>query len=271
MPERRARALLLALILASGCAIVPITGRKQLSLLPAFVVLALGEENYHQVLDEAKLSEDEKQVQMVKDVGIRIATSTEDFMRENRIPGREDYQWEFALIEDEKQANAWCMPGGKIGVYTGILPITQDKNGLAAVLAHEIAHAMANHGGERLSQALAVELGGATLARALREKPERTQELFLLAYGVGANVGVLLPYSRLHEREADRIGLILMARAGYNPRTAIGLWERMNKHAGQGPPEFLSTHPAPERRIQYIRERLPEAMYYYKKNEAGGS
>jgi len=155
------------------------------------------------------------------------------------------------------------MPGGKIAVYTGILPIAQNDNGLAVVMGHEIAHAIANHGSERLSQSLLVELGGAALSVALQEQPAKTKELFSLAYGAGSQVGILLPYSRLHESEADRIGLTIMALAGYDPREAIPFWQRMNQVGGQNPPEFLSTHPAPDSRIANIERFLPEAMALY--------
>jgi predicted Zn-dependent protease len=152
-----------------------------------------------------------------------------------------------------------------VGVYSGILPVAHGENGLAVVMGHEVAHAIANHGGERMSQLLLAQLGGMALSTAVKEQPEKTQQLAMLAYGVGAHVGVLLPYSRKHESEADRIGLILMARAGYDPRAAIPFWQRMNEQGGERPPEFLSTHPAPERRIQDIRDQIPEAMKYYQK------
>lgn len=157
------------------------------------------------------------------------------------------------------------MPGGKIAVYTGILPATQDETGLAVVLGHEVAHAIANHGGERMSQQLLVQLGATGLSVALSQQPAQTQQILLQAYGAGTNIGFILPYSRSHELEADHIGLILMARAGYNPREAIPFWQRMSKMGGERPPEFLSTHPEPERRIEDIKKELPEAMKYYKK------
>ena len=175
-----------------------------------------------------------------------------------------NYRWEFNLIENDKMVNAFCMPGGKVGVYTGILPITQNETGLAVVMGHEIAHAIAKHGNERVSQGLLAQLGGVALSTALSKNPGTTNQIFMAAYGVGANVGVLLPYSRLHESEADRIGLILMAKAGYDPREAVPFWQRMNEKGGPRPPEFLSTHPAPESRIKQIQDLIPEAMKYYK-------
>jgi predicted Zn-dependent protease len=157
------------------------------------------------------------------------------------------------------------MPGGKIVIYTGILPITQNENGLATVMGHEIAHVMAQHGNERMSQGLVAQLGGMALGAALSSKPQQTQQLFMAAYGVGAQVGILLPYSRLQESEADEIGLIFMAKAGYDPRTAVDFWQRMEQNAnGSSPPEFLSTHPLHKTRIETIKKHLPAAMVYYR-------
>ncbi|MFC1703517.1 M48 family metallopeptidase [Candidatus Omnitrophota bacterium] len=248
-----------------GCATVPVTGRKQLSLVSSSQLFALSSDSYRQLISKAKLSTDTENTQMLQEVGKRIAVAAEEFMRENNMAQEiQSYRWEFNLIEDEKAVNAFAMPGGKVAVYTGILPVTKDADGLATVVGHEIAHVMANHGGERMSQLLLVNLGGIALATAVRQKPNETQQYVMIAYGLGANVGVLLPYSRTHESESDRIGLILMARAGYDPRKAIGFWERMNAQKKLRPPEFLSTHPAPARRIDDIRKTIPEAMGYYK-------
>ena len=201
---------------------------------------------------------------MVTDVGAKIAASAEAFMREQGLENQlSQYQWEFNLVEADTMVNAFCLPGGKIGIYSGILPVAQSEAGLAVVVGHEVAHAIANHSGERMSQLLLVQMGGIALSKATKEKPEKTQQLLALAFGIGANVGVLLPYSRKHESEADRIGLILMARAGYDPNTAIPFWQRMTEQGGPRPPEFLSTHPAPEKRVNEIRDHLPEAMEYY--------
>ncbi|MBM3308225.1 MAG: M48 family metallopeptidase [Candidatus Eisenbacteria bacterium] len=248
-----------------GCATVPITGRSQLSLLPEAEMVALGEQSYREVLAGARISTDQAKTRMVAEVGANIARSAETFMRANSLGHLlANYRWEFALIEDDSTANAFCMPGGKIAVYTGILPVTRDATGLAVVVGHEVAHAIANHGGERMSQLLLAQLGGMALSRAVREKPEQTQELLMLAYGVGANVGVLLPYSRRHESEADRIGLILMAQAGYDPAAAVPFWQRMAARGGGAPPEFLSTHPSHATRIEDLRSWLPEAQGYYR-------
>lgn len=203
---------------------------------------------------------------MVKEVGNKVAQATEQFLKESGLEDEaESYEWEFNLIEDDEIANAFCLPGGKIAVYTGILEVAQGKDGLATVIAHEVAHAIANHGGERISQLLLVELGAVTLSEALSKNPNQTSQLWMMAYGLGANLGVMLPYGRTQELEADRIGLILMAKAGYDPRVAIPFWERMNENAKSRPLEFLSTHPAPERRIEDIRKALSEALEYYKK------
>jgi len=197
---------------------------------------------------------------------MRIAKSAETFLTET---GQQDkiknYKWEFNLIEEDKTVNAWVMPGGKAAVYTGILPFTQNETGLAVVLGHEVAHALADHGNERMSEALVANMGGMALSVALSQRPQQTQQLFMKVYGVGANVGFLLPYSRLHESEADRIGLTLMARAGYDPREAIPFWQRMSSQEGQRPPQLLSTHPAPETRVADIKKYLPEALPYFDK------
>ncbi|MBZ0243405.1 MAG: M48 family metallopeptidase, partial [Bacteroidales bacterium] len=207
-----------------------------------------------------------QQTQMVKTVGAKIKTAVEAYFRQQGMSSELDgYSWEFNLIESP-EANAWCMPGGKVVFYTGILPITKDETGLAVVMGHEIAHAIAEHGNERMSQSLISELGGVALAVALQEKPAETQQLWLTAYGIGSQVGVMLPFSRLHESEADRLGLIFMAMAGYNPNEAVGFWQRMaDMKNGQSPPEFLSTHPSDATRIRQIKSWLPEAMTYYKK------
>lgn len=256
--------LFLIAVLIIGCSTVPITGRKQLSFIPQNQLISSSIDSYNQLLSQSKLSQDAQKKQMVVDVGKKIAASAEQFMRENGMEKElENYHWEFNLIEDDKMVNAFCMPGGKIAVYTGILPITQDENGLAVVMGHEVAHALANHGGERMSQLLIVQMGATSLSAALSGQPAQTQQLLLQAFGLGANVGVLLPYSRSHELEADHIGLILMARAGYDPRTAVPFWQRMSNLGDERPPEFLSTHPAPEKRIQDIKNELPEALKYY--------
>jgi predicted Zn-dependent protease len=257
--------VMIILLIVLGCATVPLTERKTLRLVSDSELATLSFQQYSEVLKKSKLSNDPGKVHLVKRVGERIARASEAFMKDSGMEADiKNYKWEFNLIEDDQVANAWCMPGGKVAVYTGILPITHDESGLAVVLGHEIAHAIAKHGNERMSEALLVQLGGASLSLALSKEPALTNQVFMAAYGLGANVGILLPYSRVHESEADRIGLVLMAKAGYDPRVAVPFWQRMNEKGGARPPEFLSTHPAPETRIKQIQALIPEAMKYYR-------
>lgn len=264
MSSRATAFALAGLLLLGACSTVPITGRSQLSMVPQADIVVSASQGYDELIAEAELSTDPEMTGMVVDVGTDVARSAEAFLRDVGMESElRYYEWEFNLIQDDEMPNAFCLPGGKIGVYTGIMPVAGGPDGLAVVMAHEVAHAIANHGGERMSQLLLAELGGMALATAMQTKPDETRELAMLAYGLGAQLGVLLPYSRQHESEADRIGLILMARAGYDPNEAIPFWQRMNQMGGPRPPEFLSTHPAPETRIEQIREYLPEALGYY--------
>ncbi len=255
-------ALLLPLL--TGCGEVAITGRRQVMLVSDDMVHAMAFEQYDAFLEEHPVSTDPAKVEPVRRVGYRLVEAVEHYSRQQGRPELlEGFQWQFNVIEDD-QINAWVMPGGKVVVYTGILPVTRDDEGLAVVLGHEIAHAVARHGSERMSQGLLFELGGMALSRAVQERPEATQQLFMQSYGLGAQIGVLLPYSRLHEREADRLGMIFMAMAGYDPSAAVDFWQRMAAaQEGPRPPELLSTHPADDTRIAYIKEVLPEAMQYY--------
>jgi len=253
------------LLFLVGCSTVPITGRRQLSFIPQGELMTLSDQNYKQVLSQSKISSDANWNAKVTNVGQKIAASAETFMRENGMgKDLQNYKWEFNLLQDDKTVNAFCMPGGKIVVYTGILPVVQDDNGLATVMSHEVAHALANHGGERMSQELLVQAGGMGLAQIMKSKPALAQKILMQAYGAGSQVGILLPYSRSHESEADHIGLILMARAGYDPKSAVVFWERMSVLGGAKPPELLSTHPADSRRILDIQKEIPEAEKYYK-------
>lgn len=253
-------------VLFAACAEVPLTQRQGLHLVPQSELLQMSFQQYDKVLKESKLSTHTEKVQTVKRVGKKIGVAAEQFLKDSGLSSDlENYKWEFNLIEDDKTVNAWCMPGGKVAVYTGILPYTQDENGLAVVIGHEVAHAIANHGNERMSQGLLMQMGGVALSVALKDQPKKTTDLYLMAYGLGAGIGILLPYSRVHETEADHIGLMFMARAGYDPNGAVTFWERMNAKAGSRPPEFLSTHPAPETRIADIKTFIPEAMPYYHK------
>jgi predicted Zn-dependent protease len=248
-----------------ACSIVPITGRKQLSLVPESEILSMSFQQYDDFIKSHKLSNNAAQTQMVKRVGQKIEGAVEKyFAQQNQSNQLSNYKWEFNLVEDSA-VNAWCMPGGKVVIYTGIMPVVKNEEGLAVVMGHEIAHAVAKHGDERMSQALLAQMGSTALSAALKEKPEQTKTIFLSAYGVGAQVGVLLPYSRLQESEADHIGLILMAMSGYDPHAAIDFWQRMMNESKSATPAFLSDHPSDEARITKINELIPEAMQYYKK------
>jgi predicted Zn-dependent protease len=248
-----------------SCSTVPITGRKQLNLIPAGEMLSMSYQQYGEFLKAHKLSSNAEQTQMVKRVGGKIQNAVERYFAEKGLSEHlKDYRWEVNLVESD-EVNAWCMPGGKIVVYTGILPVTQTESGLAVVMGHEVAHAIAEHGNERMSQTLVAQVGAVGLSAALKDKPEQTRNLWMTAYGVGAQFGALLPFSRTHESEADEIGLVLMAKAGYNPTEAVAFWQRMSQKSGGGkPPEFMSTHPSDETRIANIRKWLPEALKHYK-------
>jgi predicted Zn-dependent protease len=260
---RTVHVLLLAALFVT-CSTVPLTGRKQLNLIPSSTMLSMSFSEYGDFLKSNTLSTDKAATAMVQRVGSNIAKGVEKYFAEkgmsNELSG---YAWEFNLVQSD-EVNAWCMPGGKVVVYTGILPVTKDETGLAVVLGHEISHAVAEHGNERMSQGLITQLGGMALAAALEKKPEETKTLWMTAFGVGTQVGVLLPFSRTQESEADRLGLIFMAMAGYNPQSAVTFWERMAAQGGGKPPEFLSTHPSDQTRINDIKKELPEALQYYK-------
>jgi len=254
------------LLLLSSCSQVEITGRKQLTLVPDSVINSMSFQSYSEFLSQNKLSGDVRQTRMVKRVGRRIQKAVQQYCAQNNLSDKlRGYQWEFNLIEDDS-LNAWCMPGGKVVVYTGLLPVTKTEAGLAVVMGHEIAHAFAKHGAERMTHNLIVEMGGMALSQALAKRPEQTKNLFMQSYGIGTQVGVLLPYNRVHENEADHLGLIFMAMAGYNPNEALSFWQRMaaSKEGRAAPPEFLSTHPADSTRIRNIKELIPEAMKYYR-------
>lgn len=250
-----------------GCSTAPKTGRSQLTLIPQSELFSMSEQQYQQFLQSHEKSDNEKDREMIKRVGWRIQKATEQYFTEKGDSEiLQGYEWEFHLVKDEA-ANAWCMPGGRVVFYTGILPLTQNETGVATVMGHEIAHAVADHGNERMSQQLLVGLGAFALNEALSEKPDETKKLFMGAYGLGSSVGVLLPYSREHELEADYLGLIFMAKAGYNPEEAVEFWERMAARQEQNPPEFLSTHPSNQQRIEKIKKHLPEAMKIYRASQ----
>ncbi len=250
----------------AACSKVPITGRNQVHLLPESQMIAMSLTAYNDFLKESDVVSTGRDYSSVKRVSDKLIPAVEAVMKaEGYGEAIEDYDWAVNLVENN-EPNAWCMPGGKIVVYTGILDYTKDDAGLAVVLGHEIAHAIAQHGNERMSQGLLAQTGYAALDIALANKPAETRDLLLTAVGVGAQVGVLLPFSRTQESEADRLGLIFMASAGYNPANAVNFWQRMSVN-GSDIPEFLSTHPSDETRIKNIEETyMVEAMKYYKTN-----
>lgn len=263
------KALLLTTVLTvffQSCTVVPLTGRRQLSLVPESEMISMSLTSYSDFMKGNPPSMDKINSVIVKEIGSNISKAVIKYFTDNNLASRLDgYQWEFNLVSNDTTPNAWCMPGGKVVVYSGILPYTKDKNGLAVVLSHEIAHAVARHGNERMSQELLAQYGSIALNEAIKQKPEQTKGIFNTAYGLGSQYGVMLPFSREHELEADKLGLIFMAMAGYDPQTAIAFWERMSSMGGSKPPEFMSTHPSDASRISKIREALPEALQYYKK------
>ncbi len=259
------------LFLLASCSKIPITGRKQLNLLPESQMMSMSLAAYNEFLDTSNVVKGGNDKILVQETGMRISSAVTSYLRKKKQMKRvKDFQWEFNLV-DSDQANAWAMPGGKVVFYTGILPITKDQNGLAVVMGHEVAHAIARHGNERMSQGLALQLGGAGLAVALSTQQAATQNLFLQAYGLGTNLG-MLKYSRKHEGEADKMGLVFMAMAGYDPREAPDFWGRMKAMSGgQAPPEFMSTHPSHETRIKELNEFMPEALKFYDPTKAAPS
>lgn len=251
-----------------SCKTVPVTGRKQLNIVPDFMIKELAFSEYDSIVKASRtLSVTDERAQMVSTIGIRIQKAVEQYMTQNNFQkDLKNLQWEFNTI-DENIVNAWCMPGGKVVVYTGLLPVTQNEKALAFVMGHEIAHAIARHGNERMSQGLLVNLGGLVLQEALKEKKQETQLLFLGLYMVGSNLAYSLPNSRLQESEADKLGLIFMSMAGYDPAEALPLWERMAALNKAKTPEFLSTHPSDATRIKNLTALIPEIKAkYYKSN-----
>ena len=254
-------------LLFTACSTVPLTNRRQFTAIPSSQMLSLSNESYNEVLQTEKISNNKQATQNIREVGKRITNAVEEYLRSiDRLSLIDGYKWEYNLLASETM-NAWCMPGGKIVFYEGILPVCKNDNGIAVVMAHEIAHAIANHGNERMSQQMVVEMGGMALSEAMREEKQQTTQLAMLAFGVGTQLGVMLPYSRKHESEADELGLYFMAMAGFDPREAPLLWERMQQAGSGGTPEFLSTHPNPQKRINQLNKLMPKAMEYYNKNK----
>lgn len=265
MPIRMLLIVGIIFSLITACSTVPITGRSQLSMIPGTSMMSMSLQQYAQFLEEHKLSSNKQQAELVRKVGARISKAVERYLIANGMQDQvKNYQWEFNLVDDP-QVNAWCMPGGKVVVYTGLLPMANGEDGLAVVMGHEIAHAVANHGNERMSQELLTNVGGMALATALSTQSAETQQLWMSVYGAGTQYGALLPYSRLHESEADHLGLVFMTMAGYDPATAVTFWERMAAPKnGQSPPEFMSTHPSDTTRINNIKQLIPEVLKKYR-------
>jgi predicted Zn-dependent protease len=254
---------ILALVYAISCSTVPITGRSQANLLPEQELISMANEAYTQFLAESQVvSAYDKRVVMVREVGGRIRTAVERYLTEHGQSDRvQGFSWQFNVVNSD-EVNAWCMPGGKVVVYTGILPLTKDEVGMAVIMGHEIAHAVARHGNERMSQGLLVNLGLSSLSLAMGQNPTYTQQLFMQSMGIGSTLG-MLSFSRKHETEADRLGLVFMAMAGYDPQTAVSFWERMAATGSGQPLEWLSTHPSHTTRISDLKHFMPEALDFY--------
>jgi predicted Zn-dependent protease len=254
--------LFFVLVGLSGCSTVPLTGRSQLAMMSSQDIQPLVNEEYQKALKASPVLTASKDGQAVVKVGNKMALAVEKYLKEQGYGDLvKELSWEFNLLEST-QVNAWCMPGGKVAFYTGILPITQTETGIAVVMGHEIAHAVASHANERMSTGLLLNFGFSALSTAVGQNPTLTQSIFLQSVGIGTELK-MLKFSRKHELEADRMGLIFMAMAGYDPREAPLFWERMAAGAGQAPPEFLSTHPGPDRRVERLTARMPEALVYY--------
>lgn len=255
---RKIKLILLVFLLAVACKTNPFTGEKTLNFYPNSQVFPMAFAQYDEFLGENNVVEGTSEARMITEVGQRIASASERWLTANGYPGYlKDYRWEYKLVKDET-VNAWCMPGGKIVFYTGILPICQGETGVAVVMGHEVAHALADHGAQRMSAGTLQQLGAVAGNIAIQDPEKRN--MFNQAYGIGSTVGVMLPFSRGHETEADRIGLQIMAIAGYDPTEAAELWKRMrDKAGGQAPPEFLSTHPSNDTRIRNLTEWAPLA------------
>lgn len=256
--------LVLCSFVIAGCSKVPVTKRKQFNLIPAANMNAMSLQAYNQFLEENHVLSSGKDAGMVKRVGNKIAAAATSYLKSKKQLKRvKNFKWEFNLVKDDL-ANAWCMPGGKVVFYTGILPITKTEAGLAVVMGHEVAHAIAKHGNERMTQAIAVQAGGVGLSVLMQSKPTQALNLFAQAYGLGSQLG-MLKFSRVHESEADKMGLIFMSIAGYNPLEAVDFWQRMKQAAGgEAPPEFISTHPSHSTRIKDLHAFMPQARKFYR-------
>jgi predicted Zn-dependent protease len=259
--------ILISVIVSSvfiSCTKVPVSGRRQMHLLPESMLINMGASSYRQILQQTPPSSASNvNSMMVKNMGQKMSQAVAKYLKSKKQSSRiEGFKWEFNLV-NSKEVNAFCLPGGKVIINEGILAVTQTEAALAVVMGHEIAHAIARHGNERMSQGLLVATGGLALQIALSQNPSETNNLFLQSYGLGTQMGIL-KYSRTHESEADKIGLIFCAMAGYNPQESIGFWERMSKIGGAKPPQILSTHPSDETRIKDLKAFMPKALKYYK-------
>jgi len=250
---------LMILVLTYACSTVPITERKRVNIVDDSQILPASFAQYDAFLKEHKLSTNKAKTAEIQEIGERISKSVDRFMRANGMTEEaNNYQWEFNLVEDD-QMNAWCLPGGKVVFYTGILPVCGNSDGIAAVMGHEIAHAFAKHGQERMTSSYGQQLGGMAVALGTSGQNYETQMLWNSIYGISSQVG-MLAYSRTHETEADKLGMIFMIMAGYDPEAAIDLWKRMKADSkGGAPPEFLSTHPSHDTRIADLQRYLPVA------------
>ena len=270
--NKKAVFILALLPLLYACTETIFTGRKALNLISIDAMNQLSFAEYQTYLTENKPMEKGKEVDLVRRVGNDIRLAVETYYGSvGKAEELKSFAWEFNVVDDKETINAFCMPGGKVVVYTGILAVTKNEDALAVVMGHEIAHALAQHGNERMSQGLMANLGMSALDLAMAQKPEETRQLVMLAAGAATQVGVLLPFSRTHESEADEIGLYLMAMAGYNPDEAAPFWERMNQSGGGRPPEFLSTHPDPEKRSERLKTLTVKAKEYARNYPAKGS
>ncbi|MBW1649303.1 MAG: M48 family metallopeptidase [Deltaproteobacteria bacterium] len=253
----------LFILIVAACTTVPVTGRSRVNFIPDATIMGTSFQEYEKFLKENKLSKNVKQTAMVKRVGKNIREAVEKYFTERGMSAEiKGYNWEFNLVEGEDK-NAWCMPGGKVVVYEGIMPVAKDKNGLAVVMGHEIAHAVAKHGNERMSQGLLIQTGSALLSAATKNHSAGNRQVFMTAYGIGAQFGFMLPYSRIHEKEADYLGLVFMTIAGYDPNEAVAFWKRMEADGSNKIPEFLSTHPSGATRISEIKAAIPEILSKY--------
>ncbi len=257
-------ALIALLLIIESCSKVPVTGRRQLNIFPESEMVAMSATAYSDFLSEnPPLPATNPQARQVSKVGIKISDAVDRYLKKHgHHKLLADFDWTFNTVDDPT-VNAWCMPGGRVVFYTGILPICEDEAGIAVVMGHEVAHAVAKHGNERMSNAMGLQVAGGALDVYLQTNPTEANDLLLQSFGLGSGLG-MLAFSRSHETEADKLGLVFMAMAGYDPREAPKFWEKMSQMGGEKPPELMSTHPSDERRIADLELFMPEALKYYK-------